>query len=89
MSDDDWMAPETHRRALLTGLPQPEAVSQTSPAIWFVQERGVTDFLLARIPHAFIMRQGRWLSTAFMVYFRLSLASSTRHYVSRYVPVPT
>ena len=71
MSDADWMA-ETHRRAVLIGLP-PDTVEHITGHSF--RAGGVTDFLLARIPHAFIMRQGRWLSTAFMVYFRLSRAA--------------
>ena len=47
-----------------------EAIDRITGHSW--RAGGATDFLMAGMPETFIMKQGRWLSDAFRVYFRLS-----------------
>ena len=60
---------EAKARARMAHMAE-QAIERITGHSW--RAGGTTDFLLAGLPETFIMRQGRWLSDAFRVYFRLS-----------------
>lgn len=67
--DDDAFIAETRSRAIAAGLTAEQAREITGHSF---RAGGCTDYLVGGLPHSFIMRQGRWTSDAFLVYFRLS-----------------
>ena len=60
---------EAQARARMAHMAE-EAIARITGHSW--RAGGATDQLLAGMPETFIMKQGRWLSDAFRVYFRLS-----------------
>ena len=69
--DDAAFVADCRLRARAAGLSEAEAARITGHS-W--RAGGATDMVIAGVPAAFIMRQGRWLGLAFLVYFRLSRA---------------
>jgi hypothetical protein len=76
----DWSRPapksafirEARRRARVAGLHEAAVERITGHSF---RAGGVTDLLLAGFSPDFIMKQGRWLSLAYTVYFRMSEAA--------------
>ena len=65
-------AREARRRARVTGLPEAAVTCITGHSF---RAGGVTNLLLASFSPDFIMKQGRWLSTAHTMYFQMSEAA--------------